>query len=222
MAVRQAYLTTITDSESEPFEDFKETEIPQPLHIASSPVPSSNDHYLIVGHAHTPAAIDTESELEEAPSETKTTCMAVRTQPAMSPGLSSRVTEVMNLLHLSFCNRERKESKEEGLDSMGEEAAPEGQQQQAASVEVTTVDRPLGLVYGVAKHRALELAEEIAPSTFEIRQSSRSVPDQQTLASPECSSGSLLISPASLTVPSPVASPVTTPVATIAVDEDEF
>ncbi|GJX41791.1 hypothetical protein Tco_0256781 [Tanacetum coccineum] len=44
----------------------------------------------------------------------------------------------------------------------------------------------------------------------------------QTPASPEWSSGSLPVSPASLTVPSPVASPVTTPAATIAVDEDEF
>nr|GEV59885.1 hypothetical protein [Tanacetum cinerariifolium] len=44
----------------------------------------------------------------------------------------------------------------------------------------------------------------------------------QNLASPECSSGSLPISLASLTVPSPVASPVTTPASTIAVEDDEF
>ncbi|GJW47408.1 hypothetical protein Tco_0079054 [Tanacetum coccineum] len=44
----------------------------------------------------------------------------------------------------------------------------------------------------------------------------------QTPASPEQSSGSLLISLASLTIPLPVPSPVTTPEATIAVDEDEF
>ncbi|GKC45651.1 hypothetical protein Tco_1063373, partial [Tanacetum coccineum] len=68
MEVRQAYLATIMDSESEPFEDFKETEIPHPLPIASSP---SDDFYLKVGQAHTPVAIDTESEPEEAPSETK-------------------------------------------------------------------------------------------------------------------------------------------------------
>ncbi|GKF53706.1 hypothetical protein Tco_0160616, partial [Tanacetum coccineum] len=44
----------------------------------------------------------------------------------------------------------------------------------------------------------------------------------QTPASPEWSSGSLPVSPASLTVPSPVASLATTPAATIAVDEDGF
>ncbi|GJZ72839.1 hypothetical protein Tco_0636985 [Tanacetum coccineum] len=63
----KAYLATITDFESEPFEDFRETEIPQPLPIASSPVPPSDDPYLIVGQAHTPAAVDIESEPEEAP-----------------------------------------------------------------------------------------------------------------------------------------------------------
>ncbi|GKB55169.1 phospholipase-like protein [Tanacetum coccineum] len=44
----------------------------------------------------------------------------------------------------------------------------------------------------------------------------------QTPASPEWSSGSLPVSPASLTIPLPIASPVTTPAATIAVEEDEF
>ncbi|GKG30901.1 hypothetical protein Tco_0423389 [Tanacetum coccineum] len=44
----------------------------------------------------------------------------------------------------------------------------------------------------------------------------------QTPPSPEWSSGSLLVSPSSLVIPTLVASPVTTPVATIAVGEDEF
>nr|GEV70804.1 hypothetical protein [Tanacetum cinerariifolium] len=59
------------DTEFEPFEDYKETEIPQPLPIAPSPVLPSDDPYLIVGQAHTTATRDTESELEEAPSETE-------------------------------------------------------------------------------------------------------------------------------------------------------
>ncbi|GJV43707.1 Orf y [Tanacetum coccineum] len=44
----------------------------------------------------------------------------------------------------------------------------------------------------------------------------------QTPHSPEWSSGSLLVSPSSPTVPTPVASPVTTPAATISVGEDEL
>ncbi|GJW41443.1 hypothetical protein Tco_0067288 [Tanacetum coccineum] len=71
MIVRKAYLATITNFESEPFKDFRETEIPQPLPIASSPVPPSDDPYLIVGQAHTHAAINTKSEPEEAPSKTE-------------------------------------------------------------------------------------------------------------------------------------------------------
>ncbi|GKE87093.1 hypothetical protein Tco_1564568 [Tanacetum coccineum] len=81
------------------------------------------------------------------------------------------------------------------------------------------------------RHRTQESTEEIAPSTFEIGKSSRSVPDQQvadgtpripTPASLKWSSGSLPVSPSSLVVPSPIASPVTTPATTIRVDEDEF
>nr|GEU71272.1 hypothetical protein [Tanacetum cinerariifolium] len=154
----------------------------------------------------------------------------------------------------------RDESKDEGLGSEGEVVASEEQQQQAVPVKDTAADKPLGLGYRAARRHALELAEDPAPSTFEVGRSSRSVPDQhranetpripirptwvdpkdgtvyidiefdaplvrapvQTPASPEWSSGSLPVSPASLTIPSPIASPVTTPAATIAVDEDEF
>nr|GEW99852.1 hypothetical protein [Tanacetum cinerariifolium] len=42
-------------------------EISQPLLVVPSPVPSSDDLYLTVGHAHTPATVDTKSEPEEAP-----------------------------------------------------------------------------------------------------------------------------------------------------------
>nr|GEU53456.1 hypothetical protein [Tanacetum cinerariifolium] len=48
-----------------------ETEIPQPLPIAPSPVPPLDDPYLIVRQGHTPATIDTESEPKEAPSKTE-------------------------------------------------------------------------------------------------------------------------------------------------------
>ncbi|GKE64096.1 hypothetical protein Tco_1518257 [Tanacetum coccineum] len=68
VAVRHAYLVD-TDTESGPHEDLRETEIPQPLLVLPSPVPSSDDFHLTVGHAHTPATVDTESEQEEAPSE---------------------------------------------------------------------------------------------------------------------------------------------------------
>ncbi|GKE09921.1 hypothetical protein Tco_1413472 [Tanacetum coccineum] len=68
MAVRQEHLVD-TDTESRPLEDLRETEIPQPLLVVPSPVPSSYDLNLTVGQAYTPAIIDTESELDEALSE---------------------------------------------------------------------------------------------------------------------------------------------------------
>nr|GEV07801.1 hypothetical protein [Tanacetum cinerariifolium] len=295
--------------------------ITQPLPIASSPVPSSDDPYLIVGQEHTPATIDIECEPDEAPLEAgitsshstapsdsttplfldhlptqttpnpmlsrplyyhRTACMAVRTQPTMSHGLSARVTKAMNILPSSFRKRykssyeipspsslassptlpvrkryrgtselikyteseslesgsEREGSEDKGHDSKEEEAAPEGQPQQAVQ----------GLV----------------PSTFEIGHSSRSVPEQQrvevTLAprppvratwvdpvdgilytdipiyvprvrvpvqtppSPEWSSGSLPVSLSSLIVPTLVASPAdSSPVASpVMVEAERF
>ncbi|GJW12233.1 hypothetical protein Tco_1578060 [Tanacetum coccineum] len=92
MAVRHAYLATITDSKSKPFEDSRETEIPQPLPISSSPVPPLDDPYLIVGQTHTDTPrqdgntrlnlIDTKSGPEEAPLETSEfQPLAARTAP---------------------------------------------------------------------------------------------------------------------------------------------
>ncbi|GKG05338.1 hypothetical protein Tco_0325424 [Tanacetum coccineum] len=43
----------------------------------------------------------------------------------------------------------------------------------------TATSEPLGLGYGAAKRRALESIEEIAPSTYEVGQSSRSMPEQE-------------------------------------------
>ncbi|GJS01812.1 hypothetical protein Tco_0318320 [Tanacetum coccineum] len=139
-----------------------------------------------------------------------------------------------------------------------EEAALEGQQQTFLVVDTSTSE-PLALGYGAARRRALESNEEIAPSTYEVGQSSRSVPEQegveriyafrqptlvtwvnpedgnvytniltyappaapvQTLPFPKWSLGSLLVSPSSPVVPSPIASPVATPTTTISVDKD--
>ncbi|GKA04719.1 hypothetical protein Tco_0683839 [Tanacetum coccineum] len=310
---RQAHIVD-KENESEPLEDLIETEIPQPLLVVPSPVPSIDELHSIVGHAHTPATVDTKSEPEEAPSVIeeflplvsrapltneefkasepsdtriisshsttssdsttplspdppltqtaptptlslplyyrRTTHMAVRTQPTLSPGFLARLTEAMTLSLSSFRKRYRSSYE-----------TPSSSSSPAPSPTLLIRKRHLGLGYEAARRRALELVEEIAPSTFEVGQGSRSVPDQQvadetptsrilvcttwidpeddtvyldieidprscapvqTPSSPKWSSGSLPISPAFLIVPSPIASPVTTPAATIAVDEDEF
>ncbi|GJW05013.1 hypothetical protein Tco_1563869 [Tanacetum coccineum] len=75
------------------------------------------------------------------------------------------------------------DDEDQGLEDEGpsievEGAAPECQQQ-AVPVVDTTASEPLGLGYGVARHRAIESTEEIAPSKYEVGQSSRSVPEHK-------------------------------------------
>ncbi|GKD59155.1 hypothetical protein Tco_1296664, partial [Tanacetum coccineum] len=73
---------------------------------------------------------------------------------------------------------ESEELEDEGPGSESEEAASEDQQQQAVPVKDTATNEPLGLGYKAARRRALELAEGTVPSTYEVGQSSRSVPVQ--------------------------------------------
>nr|GFA90656.1 hypothetical protein [Tanacetum cinerariifolium] len=213
------------------------------------PIPLPNDPYVAV----------------------RTARMVVRTQPTLSPGMSGRIAEATTLSSSFFRKSEgdelgEEDTKEDEEDETGEglgleeEATPKGQQQ-AVLVVGTAMSEPLGLGYGVARHRALESIEEITPSTYEVGQSSRSEPEQegvertsafrqptlvtrvdhedykvyidvpayappavpvQTPPSPECSLGSLPVSPSSPLVLSPIASPVATSTATISVDEDQF
>ncbi|GKA70571.1 hypothetical protein Tco_0776710 [Tanacetum coccineum] len=132
---------------------------------------------------------------------------------------------------------ERDGSKDKGPDSEDkedeEEAEPEGQPQQAVQVVDTAMDEPLGLGYRALRRHELVLGEGSVPSTFEIRQSSRSVLEQQrveetpaprllTPPSLEWSFGSLPVSPSSPVVPTPVASPIdSSPVALPATVEAE-
>ncbi|GJR21337.1 retrovirus-related pol polyprotein from transposon TNT 1-94 [Tanacetum coccineum] len=125
----------------------------------------------------------------------RTARMAVRTQLTLSPGMSARIAEAAALSPSSFCKRYRSSCEtsssssptlpvrkryreDEGLGLEGEEAAPEGQQQ-AVLVVGTVMSEPLGLGYGTARRRALESMEEIAPSTYEVGQSSRPGPKQE-------------------------------------------
>nr|GFA78138.1 hypothetical protein [Tanacetum cinerariifolium] len=230
--------------------------------------------HLIVGHAHTPATIDTESGPEGDPSKKEDFLPLVSTRltdkefkPTLSPGVSARLIELMTLSPSSFRNRYKssyeipylsaspipsptlpiqkryqgtselildtkteddeskakgagsgsKESEDEVPELEGEEAAPKGQQQSVPDQQVAdktpTPRIPVRTTWIDHEDRTVYLDIEIDP---------RSYAPVQTLASPEWSFGSLLVSPASLNVPSPIASPVTAPAATIAVDEDEF
>ncbi|GJZ50602.1 hypothetical protein Tco_0604792 [Tanacetum coccineum] len=223
--------TPHSNEDSEPIEAFK-TRTASP---SGSTSPLSPDHPLI------------QTCPNSTPSRSFYYCstarMAVHTQPTLSPGISARVTEAMALSQSTFRKRYRssyetpsssatpassltlpirksEESEDEGLGWESEEAAPEGQQQQEVPVEDAAEDEPLGLGYGEARRRAIELAEDPVPNIeFDAPPVRAPV---QTTTSPEWSSGSLPVSPASLTVPSPVASLVTTQAAIITIDEDEF
>nr|GEU88759.1 hypothetical protein [Tanacetum cinerariifolium] len=338
---RKAHLVD-TDTESGPLEDLRETEIPQPLLVIPSPVPSPDDFYLTVRHAYIPATVDTESEPEESlllvfkapltdkefedskPSDTRITSshssassdstallsldqpltqasptpthtrvlfyhriirMSVCTHPTLSPGMSSRIAEASALFPYSFRKRYRssyetpspsssltlpirkryrgtsellKDTEDKSSDSDAEREGlnDEGYGLKDECLGSDEEGRRLAL-----RRHELALGEGSVPSTFEVRQSFRSVPKHegaerisafrqptlvtwvdhedgrvytdiltyvppdapvQTPPSPEWSSGSLLVSPSSHVVPTPVASPATTPAATISVDEDQF
>ncbi|GKA69995.1 hypothetical protein Tco_0776059 [Tanacetum coccineum] len=115
----------------------------------------------------------------------------------------------------------------------GDELEVEETGSESKASEDEAADETLGLGYRAARRRALELAEDIAHGTYEDPVDGIIYTDIECVMSPvrapiqtqallEWSSGSLPVSLASLTVPSPVASLVTTLVATIVVDEDKF
>ncbi|GJZ56879.1 hypothetical protein Tco_0612373 [Tanacetum coccineum] len=153
----------------------------------------------------------------------RTACMAVRTQPTLSPGMSARIANAAALSPSYFHKRYRSSyetsssssptlpvqkryrgtselildtdskgmrdgdhglsNESQGLEGEGlgleeEEAVLEGQQQAVLVVD-TTVSEPLGLGYGVARCHALESIKEIAPSTYKVGQSSKSVPERE-------------------------------------------
>ncbi|GJZ01775.1 hypothetical protein Tco_0519736 [Tanacetum coccineum] len=65
-----------------------------------------------------------------------------------------------------------------GLNNEGQGLDDEGQQQAVLVVDIAASE-PLGLGYGAAKSHALQSTEEIAPSKYEIGQSSKSMSEQE-------------------------------------------
>ncbi|GKA97771.1 hypothetical protein Tco_0825665, partial [Tanacetum coccineum] len=257
--------TPHSDEESEPIE-ASETKTASPLDSTSplspnhtltqtspTPTPSRAFYYCSIAHM----AYETPS-LSASPTSSLTHLIWKRYRGSSESILDAEIED--DELEAEGASSGSEESKDEGPGSKGEEDASEEEQQQAVKVEDTTADKPLGLGYRAARRCALELAKDPVPSTFEVGQRSRSVPNQQrademprlptrptwvdredgtvyidiefdappvrapiqTPTSPEWSFGSLLVYPASLTIPSPVASPLTTPATTLTVYEDEF
>nr|GEW45234.1 hypothetical protein [Tanacetum cinerariifolium] len=208
---------------------------------SDSTAPLSTDHPLT--HA-SPTPTPTRVSFHH-----KTACMAVRTHPTLSPGMSARIAGIG--VHLSSLRilrvraqsqilREKEGSEDESLDlddergshSLDDEGQGLDDKGQRLEEEGPVASEPLGLGYRAARRHAHESTEEIAPSTYEVGQSSRVYTDTLTYAPPaapiqtlpfhEWSSSSVPVSPSSPVVPSPIASPVATSTATILVDEDQF
>ncbi|GKE20882.1 hypothetical protein Tco_1432394, partial [Tanacetum coccineum] len=122
MAVRQAYLAT-TDTESEPFEDPLEAEIPQSPHVVPSSILPPITHHTKDSEASEPSETRTTSSDSTAPlspdhqlTHTSPTRafnyqriarMAVRTPPTASPGVLAFVAEVDALSPSLFLKRYR-------------------------------------------------------------------------------------------------------------------
>ncbi|GKA42759.1 hypothetical protein Tco_0735419 [Tanacetum coccineum] len=155
MLVRQTYLPTALDTESEPFEDSLETEEPQSLSPTSAP-PSPD---------YTTATPHTNDELESFETfETRVTSSPSFTLPVdpTSPHLPRghylpRHHLPLHLHDHSTTDTESAELEDKDTDSKDEETTPEGRRQQAILAEDAAEDEPLGLGYGVARRHALEL-----------------------------------------------------------------
>ncbi|GKB36288.1 hypothetical protein Tco_0881230 [Tanacetum coccineum] len=197
VAVRQAHLVD-TDTDSGPVEDLREKEVPQPLLVVPSPVPSLDDLHLTVGQAHTPATVDTESEPEEAPSKTEkfeaskpsdtriTSSHSSASSDSTAPlsldhpltQTSPTPTPTRVLFHHRTAHMARGTAEEgSGMEEEGE-AILEGQQQAVPAAD-TTVGEPLGLGYEALRCRELAMGEDQVPTTFEVCQSSKFVLGQQ-------------------------------------------
>ncbi|GJV76355.1 hypothetical protein Tco_1507939 [Tanacetum coccineum] len=253
MLVRQAYTPIAMDIESEPFKDPIETEETYPLCPRVIPLPpdytpASLDYTLDTLH------LDKDLEPMEA-SETRPASPSGSTSP-LSPDHPLTQTSPTSTPSQAFyyhstayrSSYENPSSSASPASSLtlpiqkryqgtfelilytkteGDELEAKGTGSESEESEDESADEPLGLGYGAARRRALELVDGPAPSTFEVGQSSKTVPDQQT--GNEITTLRLLVCAtwedpvdASLTIPSPVALPVTTRAASITLEEDEF
>ncbi|GJT10959.1 hypothetical protein Tco_0858001 [Tanacetum coccineum] len=260
---------------SEPFEDPIENEDHQSLPISSTPIPSPNYRPATLHTDKESEPMEASETRVASPHSTTSPLDSILLLSPDHP-LPAQTSLTLHLLKLSTTavlhkryrgtsepildtetegdeseakgtGSKSEESEDKGLGLKSKEVASKDQQQQAVLVEDTTADEPLSLGYGETRRCALEIAKDIAHSTYEVGQSSRSIPVQQiadetttlrlpvrttwedpvdgtvytdikcimplvrppipTPASPEWSSDSLPISPASLIVPLPIATP---------------
>ncbi|GJY84936.1 hypothetical protein Tco_0498962 [Tanacetum coccineum] len=187
--------TPYTDKESEPMEAFEtRTALPSdstlplspnhPLLTKISPTPTlSRPCYY---HSTTRMAMRTQPTLSPGISARVTKAMALSplsfhkrykpscetptpslSPPVVSPNLPFRKRYRGTSELIADSDTESEESEDESTNSESEEVSFKDWQQ-SVPVEDTTADGPLGLGYGAARRRDLELAEGPVPSAFEV------------------------------------------------------
>ncbi|GJS61481.1 hypothetical protein Tco_0656265 [Tanacetum coccineum] len=168
--------TPHTEEESKPIEAYWTRVVS--LHSTTLPLestsPLSPDHLL------------TQTSPTLAPPRAfyyrNTARMTIRTQPTLSPDISDRVTEVMTLSPSSFCKRYK--SSYETLSSSSSPTLASQKRYQGTSKPIvdtkTEGDEPEAEgTESESEEPKDELAEGTVPSTYEVVQSSWSVPVQQ-------------------------------------------
>ncbi|GJV78682.1 hypothetical protein Tco_1514552 [Tanacetum coccineum] len=227
VAVRQTQLCSRVPLMGEEFKAIK----PSGTRIDSSHSSASLDSTAPLSPDHLLTHISPTPTHTRVSFHRRTAYMAVRVQPAMSPGLSASMIEALALSDLAFHKSEwdklgdEDTNKDESLDA---DAERDGLNDEDHRLD----DEGLGLE-GSEEVVVPEVEEDQILSTFEIDPEDGRiytnipayaplVPPVQTSPSPEWSSGSLSISPSSLVDPSHIASPVATPIATIFINEDQF
>ncbi|GKA66661.1 hypothetical protein Tco_0766469, partial [Tanacetum coccineum] len=121
----------------------------------------------------------------------RTTRMAVRVPPAMSPGLSASIEKVVAMSNSTFHKSRDKEEEEEDDEedddeeedeeideSLDSDSESEEAEDEAPVVE-TAVGEPLGLGYEALRRQEIALREGQMPSVFEVGQGSGSVPEPE-------------------------------------------
>ncbi|GKE19735.1 hypothetical protein Tco_1427312, partial [Tanacetum coccineum] len=114
----------------------------------------------------------------------RTVHMTIRTQPTLSQGMSARIVETAALSLPSFhTDNEGDELGEE--DTTKDESSDANDEREGQDLDDdgqgldNDRERAFRSWIRATRRRALESIEEIAPSTYEVRQSSRSVPEKE-------------------------------------------
>nr|GEX84467.1 hypothetical protein [Tanacetum cinerariifolium] len=214
----------------------------------SEPIEASDTRTASRSHSTSPLSPDhplTHTSPTPTPSKAfyyrSTARLAVRTQSTLSPNISAKVTEAMDLSPSSFYKRYISSYETPSLPPSPVSSPPLPIQKRYQGTSKPILDTETKDNESEAEGAGLGSedskdegpgsdGEEAASEEQQQQQQSFNIEINappvhapvQPSASPEWSSGSLPISPASLTIPSHVASLVTTPAATIAVDWDKF